>query len=181
LQAATARVRADQARERANNMLESLTVQQARRRELEADVARLEREYQSSRMTREQLATRLAQSEGELEVQRAALTQRAQKQADDARAFREQRALMVADLEAVLEVRNELAQKLNRAGDQLESERTRSSAASASNEQLREQLAAARSELESAREREREAQTQIALLRQALLPPASLAKRTVSK
>jgi serine/threonine protein kinase len=181
LQAATARVRADQARERAANMLESLTVQQARRRELEADVARLEREYQSSKMTREQLATHLAQAEGELEIQRAALAQRAQKQADDARAFREQRALMVAELEAVLDVRNELAQKLNRAGDQLEGERARSSAAAASNEQLREQLASARKELEQAREREREAQSQIALLRQALLPPASMAKRAAPK
>jgi serine/threonine protein kinase len=180
LQAATARVRADQARERAANMLESLTVQQARRRELEADVARLEREYQSSRMTRDELATHLAQAEGELEVQRAALAQRTQKQADDARAFREQRALMVAELEAVLDVRNELAQKLDRAGDQLESERARGSASAASNEQLREQLASARSELELARERERDAQTQIALLRQALLPPASLAKRAAT-
>jgi chromosome segregation ATPase len=181
LQAANARVRADQARERAADMFQSLTVQQARRRELEADVARLEREYQSSRMTRDELATRLAQAEGELEVQRAALAQRAQKQADDARAFREQRALLGEELQTVLDVRNELAQRLARAGDQLESERARNAVASAGNEQLRVQLAAARGELERAREREREVQTQVALLRQALLPPASQAKRAPPK
>ena len=181
LQAESARVRAEQARERAANMFQSLTLQQARRRELEADVARLEREYQSSRMTREQLATRLAQADGELEVQRAALAQRAQKQADDTRAFREQRALLGAELQAVLDVRTELAQKLDRASDQLEGERARSATASAVNEQLRAQLAAAREELEQARVRERDAQTQIALLRQALLPPASIAKRPAAR
>ena len=114
-------------------------------------------------------------------MQRAALAQRAQKQAEDTRAYREQRALLGAELQAVLDVRTELAQKLDRASDQLEGERARSATASAVNEQLRAQLAAAREELEQARVRERDAQTQIALLRQALLPPASIAKRPAAR
>jgi hypothetical protein len=173
LQAANAQVRAEQARERVANITLSLTAQQARRRELEADVARLERDYQNSKMTREQLVTRLAQAEGELEVQRSALAQRTQKQVDDARSAREQRALLSAELQAALAARDDLSSRFERASNQLELERARAAAT----EPLREQLKSTRAELEAARERERETQTQIAMLRQALLPPASTASR----
>ena len=173
LQAANAQVRAEQARERVVNIYQSLTVQQARRRELEADVARLERDYQNSKMTREQLVSRLAQAEGELDVQRSALALRTQKQADDARSAREQRALLSTELQGAIDAREELSNRLERANNQLELERARAAAS----EPLREQLKSARADLNAARDRERETQSQIAMLRQALLPPANTASR----
>jgi chromosome segregation ATPase len=54
------------ARARALSISQSLSESAARRAELEANVARLEEEYQTSRMTREQLASRLARADGEL-------------------------------------------------------------------------------------------------------------------
>ena len=68
LEAQEASERAQRAGERAASFYVSLTEQAARRKELEADVARLEEQYQSSRLTREQLASRLAQTEGELSM-----------------------------------------------------------------------------------------------------------------
>ena len=60
--------RADRARARAQSISQTLNEQAARRAELEADVDRLEAQYQRSRMTREELASRLARTEGELSL-----------------------------------------------------------------------------------------------------------------
>ena len=70
IEAHNARVVAAEARERAASIKTDLQAQEARSKELEANIARLESDYRQSRLTRDQLASRLAVAEGELRVVR---------------------------------------------------------------------------------------------------------------
>lgn len=62
------RLRAAEASERAAQVREDLAASLERRRALEADVARLEEEYGASRLTRQELASKLAHAESQLAV-----------------------------------------------------------------------------------------------------------------
>jgi eukaryotic-like serine/threonine-protein kinase len=174
VEAIHARERANEARQRAASISASLTVQQARRRQLEADVARLEQEYQTSRMTREQLASRLAQAEGELEVladQKAQQAQRMQKQSDEIRTLRDERSALVAEIAGLRDRRSELSAKLEKLESAVDSERTRRLAGEVTANGLRESVRKTELELERARTRIGELETRIAVLRQAWTAP----------
>src|SRR5690606_17356474 len=67
-QAATQRQIAESAQARAADIHQDLTAESRMRRALEEEIQRLEREYQSSRMTREDLVAWLARTEGELRL-----------------------------------------------------------------------------------------------------------------
>jgi chromosome segregation ATPase len=125
-EAASMRERAERARERAEQASATLSEQQARRRELEATIARLEQEYQSSKMTREQLASRLAQAEAELAMSSERQTLqlgRTRQQSDELRALREQNEHLAAEHNAAVARRDELAFRLDRAAGALDQER----------------------------------------------------------
>jgi eukaryotic-like serine/threonine-protein kinase len=173
LEATEARARAEQARARAATVSADLTVQQARRRELEADVARLEREYQNNRMTREQLASRLAETEGQLEVltERQTLQGlRLRQQADELHDLRDEHTRVQAELSATTARRDELAAKLDRVTDQLSGERARREELDATATRLREELRTANAELDDTRKRASELDTRVTLLRRLLGP-----------
>lgn len=126
-EAESARQRAEKAGQRAAQASATLNEQQARRRELEATVARLEGEYQSSKMTREQLATRLAQAEAELAVLNERQTTqlaRARQQSDELRELREENQRLAAEHSAAVLRREELAARLERVTSSLDQERT---------------------------------------------------------
>jgi serine/threonine protein kinase len=117
VEARDARARAAQAKQRAASIYASYTVEEARRRELEADVERLEREYQTSRMTRDELASRLAQSEGELSVlgeREKNLLVRLRQQADAEEALRSERDSLVSARDQSNKEREETQQELDR-------------------------------------------------------------------
>ena len=177
IEAAEARARAEQARVRAASVSADLTAQQARRRELEADVARLEREYQSSRMTREQLASRLAEAEAqlsELNEQKAQQALRLRQQTDELRDLRDEHTRTQAELKTITTRRDELSAKLDRVSDQLSAERGRREELDGQATRLREELRTAHSELDDARKRHHELETRIAILRRLLGPNAAL-------
>jgi hypothetical protein len=162
LEAEQARARAAQAKQRAANIYASLTEQEARRRALEADVVRLEQQYQTSRMTRDELASRLAHAEGELAVlaeRNASQVARIQKQSDEERKLQVEQARASAEIEA-LHVR---AREL---GAELQRERTRRSDADAKTAALERELAAARDGIAQATQRLGELETRIEALRQ---------------
>lgn len=126
VEAASARESAEQARQRAARASESLSEQQARRRELEATIERLENEYQSSKMTREQLASRLAQAEAELAVlndQKTLQTTKARQQDAELRELREEVEELSSDHAAAVARREDLAARLDRVSRELEQER----------------------------------------------------------
>jgi tRNA A-37 threonylcarbamoyl transferase component Bud32 len=175
IEAAEARARAEQARVRAASVSADLTVQQARQRELEADIARLEREYQSSRMTREQLATRLAEAEAQLDVlsehklQQAA---RIRQQTDELRELRDEHLHTTNELKTVTTRRDELGARLDRVSDQLGGERARREELDGQATRLREELRTSHAELDDARKRQNDLETRIAILRRLLGPSA---------
>src|SRR5690606_28158029 len=152
---------------RAASIYADLTVQEARRRELEADVARLEEEYQTSRMTREQLASRLAQTEAELAMmadREKSLGVRLQKQLDDAHTLRSAN-------EQLSNERKQLVTRADELAGELERQRARRGEAEGSVAQLREQLKRETDALQLARARITELEDRIATLRQTTTPP----------
>jgi chromosome segregation ATPase len=120
VEARDARARAAQAKERAASIYASFTVEEARRRELEADVVRLEREYQTSRMTRDELASRLAQTEGELSVlnerEKGVIT-RLHQQQEQEETLRVERDALLGLRDALTHERDDVQQELNRQRD----------------------------------------------------------------
>jgi hypothetical protein len=173
LEAVEARAFAEQARMRAATVSADLTVQQARRRELEADVARLEREYQTSRMTREQLASRLAESEAQLEVQnerQAFQATRMRQQTDEMHELRDVLARTQAEFDTTVTRRDELNTRLERVSDQLTAERGRREDLESAANHLREELRTTHAELDDARKRANDLDTRITILRRLLGP-----------
>ncbi|MCA9576402.1 MAG: protein kinase [Polyangiales bacterium] len=143
--AARAGVEAELARARAHSISQSLSESAARRAELEANVARLEEEYQTSRMTREQLASRLARADGELTL----LTERERVQSARAR----QQVDAIATLERAQAEQRRRAEateaQLAEASEALQRERARVADAT----RQAEQLGAARDELAASERR----------------------------
>jgi serine/threonine protein kinase len=163
-----ARERAQEARQRAENISADLTVVSARRQELEEDVKRLEEEYQTSRMTREQLASRLAQTEAEMTVvteREKVLAEKARKQTDDMRELREVYVRTNNDLFA-LRTRNE------ELSGELERQRARRAEAEATIAQVREQLKHETEALDAARTRVGELEERVSTMRKAQSAPA---------
>jgi eukaryotic-like serine/threonine-protein kinase len=166
-EAQVARERAQEARQRADNIYQDLTVQEAKRKELEKDVARLEEEYQTSRMTREQLATRLAQTEAELALmaeREKALLLKSRQQADEAHTLRESNSRVQSDLAAATQRGEELSGELDR-------QRTRRQEADNASNQLREQLKRETDALEAARTRIVDLEERLARMRNDLSAP----------
>jgi hypothetical protein len=156
LEAEEERLRAAQARERAASIYASLEVEEARRRELERDVARLDEQYQNSRLTREQLATRLAAVEGEfalLSDRQTVQLEQLRQQSEDIRLLREQHGSALVQLDALRTRRDELARELDRTRAALDGERTRRTEMEASLDALTHKLKAAERVVEEARVR----------------------------
>jgi hypothetical protein len=182
LEAAEARARAEQARVRAASVSADLTIQQARRKELEQDVARLEQEYQSSKMTREQLASRLAAAEAQLEVFSEQKTQQAAKivkQQDELRELRDEYTKLQNELGTTTARRDELATRVERITDQLNGERARREELDGTASRLREEVRTAHAELDDARKRQSDLETRITILRR-LLGPAGVRADTTT-
>jgi tRNA A-37 threonylcarbamoyl transferase component Bud32 len=117
VEARDARARAAQAKQRAASIYASYAVEEARRRELEADVARLEREYQTSRMTRDELASRLAQSEAELSVlgeREKGLLVRLRQAGESEEALRSERDALSAARDSAVKEREDTQQEIDR-------------------------------------------------------------------
>jgi hypothetical protein len=164
IEAQQARERAAQAGERVASIYASLTEQAARRRQLEADVVRLEEQYQTSRMTREQLATRLAQAEGELSMlaeRNAALTTRLSKLSESERELRDTEAKLRVELDAQTARSHDLASDVSRERGR------RADTENALNEQRR-ALAALRSDAEKAQRRVLELEARLSSLNRSL-------------
>ena len=177
MEATEARARAEQARVRVASVSADLTVQQARRKELEADVARLESEYQSSKMTREEIASRLAETEAQLDVMNEQKGQQAAKmraQTDEIRELRDEHLRLQNENKAATARRDEVATKLDRVTDQLNGERGKREEADSQAKRLREEVQTARAELDDSRKRQSELETRIAILRRLLGPAAAL-------
>ncbi|MEY4581553.1 MAG: hypothetical protein RL701_6256 [Pseudomonadota bacterium] len=173
LEAADARARAEQARMRAASVTADLTLQQARQRELEADIARLEREYQSSKMTREQLATRLAEAEAQLDVlseHKAQQTAKIRQQTDELRDLRDEFTRAQTDLKTTTTRRDELSARVDRVTDQLGGERARREELDGQATRLREELRTAHAELDDARKRQNDLETRVTILRRLMGP-----------
>jgi hypothetical protein len=175
LEAAQAQARFERARDNAASMSARLNVQQARRIELEADVARLEREYQTNRMTREQLATHLAQAEGQLEEyaeRQAQQLARVRQQTDELRELRDQLSDLQKELATTTGRRDELASRLERTQDNLAGERARREELDNEAATLRDELSATHSSLKTAQARVLELETRVGVLRQLLTGPS---------
>ncbi len=128
--------RADREQAYARSVSQSLSEQEARRAELEADVLRLVQQYQTSRMTREELASRLARTEGELSLlgdRDRSQTTRLRQQADELENVERQRARLAG---AIAEAEPRIAEL----SDGLARERARGAEAEASANRLAEQL-----------------------------------------
>lgn len=112
-QAAAQRLIAESAQARAANFRQNLTEESRMRRALQLEVQRLEHEYQSSRLTRDDLVTRLAQAEGELRVleqQREEAMRQSARELETLQAEREQlRASMDEQGEELNQTRARLA------------------------------------------------------------------------
>ncbi|MFT3926168.1 MAG: protein kinase [Myxococcales bacterium] len=176
LEAAQARERADRARERAASISASLSEQQARRKELEAHVTHLEQQYQSSRLTREQLASRLAQTEGDLAMlvdQKSIQALRLRQHETEERELKREQKQLKADLETNAARLSDVQADLERTEHSLDSERSRRVDAENSVGQLRDQLKSANAEQERTRERIEELEARVHALKQVLTgPPA---------
>lgn len=173
-EAAHARERAQEARQRAENIYNDLTVQEARRRELEADVARLEQDYQKSKLTREELASRLAQTDAELAIiteREKGLAQRLQRQTEEVHGLRELNERVALEYK-------ELSKRNEELTGELERQRARRSEAESALSQAREQLKRDSEELTQTRARVGELEERIAALRKTLtVPPAERPNR----
>lgn len=174
LQAVEARARADQARERAASISASLSEQEARRRELEEHVARLEQQYQTSRLTREQLASRLAQTEGEMAVlveQKSALTQKLRAYAEEERELRREQKQLRGELDELRVQLTSVEDGLQRTEHQLDAERARRVEAEQAATQLREQLRHTEQKHEKTKARIEELEQRVLTLRNVLATP----------
>lgn len=181
LEAMEARARAEQARVRAASVSADLTVQQARRKELEQDVARLEQEYQSSKMTREQLASRLAAAEAQLDVfseQKAQQAAKLTKQQDELRELRDEYTKLQGELATTTSRRDELNTRVERITDQLNGERARREELDGTASRLREEVRTAHAELDDARKRQNDLETRLTILRRLLGPAGVRAEPT---
>ncbi|MET0286123.1 MAG: protein kinase [Polyangiales bacterium] len=168
-EAEVARERAQEARQRADNIYQDLTVQEAKRRELEKDVARLEEEYQTSRMTREQLATRLAQTELELTAvaeREKGLQTKLTQQEREAHQLREAHGRVSSELATATQHNAEVSGELDR-------QRARRQESENTVTQLREQVKRETDALEAARSRISDLEERMARMRNDLsAPPA---------
>ncbi len=174
LDAAQARERADQARQRAASISASLSEQQALRKELEAHVALLEQQYQTSRLTREQLASRLAQTEGELAIlveQKTTQAQRIRLLETEERELKREQKQLKADLDTSDERVKSLETDFERTTHSFENERARRIEADNQLNQLREQVRHANAEAERADERIQDLERRVAALKEVLTGP----------
>ncbi len=164
-----AELRAQEARQRADNIYQDLTVQEAKRKELEQDVARLEEEYQTSRMTREQLATRLAQTEAELQLvaeREKALLTKVSQQEREAHQQRESYGRVSAELAASTQRNDDMSAELEKA-------RARRQESENLINQLREQVKRETDALDASRSRISDLEERLARMRNELsAPPA---------
>lgn len=170
VEATHARERAAQARERVASMSVSLTVQEARQRELQADIARLEEQYQRSRMTREQLASHLAKTESELRMvteRQAQQSQKIRQQAEEFEKLKGERSALAGELESTVARRDEIAGHLGNMKRLLEEERSQRAKLEAATEDLREQLFAVQLAATQAELRVRELKARLAVLQSA--------------
>ena len=120
------RGRATRAARAVASMHADLELQEAMRQRLQAEVAELEARYQNSRLTREELATRLAASEGEaslLEARRQKQLGTLRKEADELRALADRQRTALSALEGVRDRQEDLARELDRTRASLEQER----------------------------------------------------------
>lgn len=145
------RLRAVEASERAAQVRADLVASLERRRALEADVARLEDEYSASRLTRQELASKLAHAESQLAVvvteadQRAAEIeaelQRANAQRDRSKAALEEQVLHVQEERARA---SELQERVDALSAEIEEARTSSADARARVDALEHAISALR-------------------------------------
>lgn len=141
------RDRAHSAQQRAQTIHASLEAEEALRRKLQAQVAGLENRYQNSKMTRDELAQRLATVEGELTLVDARLAEQATKQrreGEELRRAHREREELAENAEALRERRDELARELDRTKASLEQERSGRLLAEAAASQLNARIAAVR-------------------------------------
>lgn len=137
------RDRATSAQEKARTMHATLEAEEALRRMLEAEVARLETSYQNSRFTREELARRLASVEGELTVlgeRHTEQTTRLRKESDELRQLRQEHSALEENWNTLRERRDELARELDRTKGALAAEQETRNAAEASAHELEAKL-----------------------------------------
>jgi eukaryotic-like serine/threonine-protein kinase len=133
--------------EATRSVTQSLSEQEARRAELEADVLRLVQQYQTSRMTREELASRLARTEGELSLMSdrdRSQNTRLRQQADEIENIERARSRLAA---AIAEAEPRIVEL----SDGLARERARGSEAEAHANRLAEQLRTTQDDLNAQR------------------------------
>lgn len=174
IEAQQQRLRADQAGERAASIHASLEEEEARRRQLESDIVRLDEQYQKSRMTREELAARLATVESEfalLNDQKTATQAKLQKTGDALRQLREQYEGLMTDLASLRDRRDEIARELDRTKAALDGERGRRGEAEAEAQSLSLRLKTAEIVVDDARARISELESRIAAMRE---PPSTI-------
>lgn len=141
------RDRALSAQERARNIHASLAAEEALRRKLQAQVEGLESRYQNSKMTRDELAQRLARVEGELTLLDTRLAEQQTKQRRDLeelRKARHEQEELAAAVAALRDRRDELARELDRTKAALEQERKDKLAAEETASRLSARLSAVR-------------------------------------
>jgi chromosome segregation ATPase len=155
-QADAQRTIAESARARAANFRDDLTEESRMRRALQQEIARLEREYQSSRMTRADLVTRLAQTEGELRM----VTQR---QAEASRQA-------AHDLTAVQSARDQLQAIADEQAATLTQARARVTALTEEEQQLRRRIGDIERERDQALERARVLRARLSALDPTAIP-----------
>jgi serine/threonine protein kinase len=127
LEAERARERATEARARVLHMSASLSLQEARGRDLEANVTRLDEQYRRSQLTREQLAAHLAESGARLialDERSEQQSQRLREQSDELEKRRIELQRVLSELESGAARREELAAQLAASKSTLEDERT---------------------------------------------------------
>lgn len=155
-EAETAELRADRASEMAKSMHASLEAEEALRRRLEAEITSLEAEYKSSRLTREQLAQRLASVEGEARVsheQYQSELEQLRRKYERVEAVRMSQKTKLESLDALQRRRDELTDELWHLRNTLEEERKQKNATETKNAILQAQLDATRSAIHDTRAR----------------------------
>lgn len=141
------RDRALSAQQRARTIHASLEAEEALRRRLQDQVTRLEKRYQNSRMTRDELARKLATVEGELSLLDARLSEQWTKQRREGEELRKslrEREELTENVEALRERRDDLARELDRTKASLEQERSERLRAEAAASELNARIIAVR-------------------------------------
>ncbi len=158
-QAALARTDANRASQRADSIRADLTAQQARRKVLEENIARLHHDYSESRLTREQLASHLEDAHRQiaaLEDRIAHSEQQARERNDQLKALNAERDRATLELMAAQQTLQTAERQLERARERNEQQRKEA-------EQQRQRIEQRLASMELALEQSRE---QIAKLRQ---------------